>query len=813
MQFAPNDVLTFCAGQQAGVDVSVETASDDADDPGQDVVAFRFAAESDCTTAWATVLPGDTAAPSRRDYYSEPDQAPYFAQLTAGADALDLSYYALTRSTLPDDAGPMDDPYRFPLVPYQAMTTAADGFGADPAAVAALEFQLFNRTRQARIQAMAAALAPATAATVVGAPGGRTVYAVTPQGYQATFADGQWTGIQCAQTATDKSSIDISFTAAQGEAALPTALQNAFLTNQQFLVITRPDNLGTFKPTIEMDNWPFTLDLSKNTTVGDYRNVLIFKSGQATVAEMARHPDLWTGYGDFNDIQGDPNGTYLSTWLVNYLDEAKALYDDGDGVESLGHFCSLIDDPKWNGFIALRVDVNTGDLPAEIEALLAGIDKSLFAAHHLGNRINHIAPGTTACDPYTLDSAFFGLVRYQDPLLGDQAKNPPAIVTTPQDLDFKVLTLEAVFEKAILEQFSNKSLLILNKMFGDTVQPTSADGTAAGANNVVLIGAYHDTDGVATYTFQTGKGVTTDFYPASNAFARNQVTKTNMTVVQTGGDGDAKTYRARFGLWGNFRLLGDPVFDLLSYEYLGYHGLAVDMTFTSGGGDPAYAFNSAGLVLALAQTRAFDPASPPDAAVNLVRTGSLIAQFPLKLKAFVNGSGDRLPDDMGYRQLDTTAPSGIALPSPGSGGPWYALSFNMNLGGQGAMGSNDGISAELMLTWTPGGNGYAAAAAPQFKLSGPGGVSLSFDLEGVIKFGAKDIVLNKIDSTGGDGPPDEFVLVFESIALTVLSLSYPPQGTTNVVLFGDTSATAGDTVDPTLAWFGGYVAKQAGEGA
>src|SRR6185295_8929993 len=159
------------------------------------------------------------------------------------------------------------------------------------------------------------------------------------------------------------------------------------------------------------DIWPFTIDLTKNKTVGDYRNVILFKSANATVTQLARHPELWTRYADFNDASTDADGRFLSNWLVEYLTDAKTLYNNGKGVASLQDFCELIDDPTWNGFLALKVDIDTQGLPPPVEALLAGIDKSLFVAHHIGNQVNHVTPPAdpNAKDGYQLNSAMFGV--------------------------------------------------------------------------------------------------------------------------------------------------------------------------------------------------------------------------------------------------------------------------------------------------------------------------------------------------------------------------------------------------------------------
>jgi hypothetical protein len=548
------------------------------------------------------------------------------------------------------------------------------------------------------------------------------------------------------------------------------------------------------------------------------------------MSQLARHPELWTRRKDFTDATGDPDGRFLSNWLVGYFEEAKELYDDGKGVASLGDFCALIEDPEWNGFLALKVDIDTRNLPPQVEALLSGIDKTLFVAHHIGNEVNLVTPPVQPAQDYQLNSTMFGLVHYIDPALGAQVNDLPSYISNPQPYDFKVLTLEAVFQNARLLNFSNKSLLTLNKLFGDAVQQINPTGTDLGANTLVLIGSYNAKSDPA-YTFATATGAVSDFYVTSNALNRIEITRTTMTVTEvsstesnvTGERQCSKTttagppppgstaYLARFNLSGSFRMLTDPTFDLMSYQYLGFENLGLDMYLITGGGDRSFAFDSSGLRVALAQNVAVDPANPTDddranAGNNLVRIGSLLAQFPLQLTGFICGCGGRKPDAMGFRTLETTKPDGVSPADLGSG-DWYALAFGLNLGGQGALGQNGGLSAQMLLAWTPGGQQIKPSVLPALKIAGPGGVSLSFDLEGVVKFGAADIVLNKMKSL--DGTPDQFVLLFESIAFTVLSFSFPPQGTTNIFLFGDATASSGDILKPTLGWFGGYVEQPA----
>jgi hypothetical protein len=842
ISFAPGDLLWFYPGKPAGISAEVDT---DLPKPANVALAFDGTTPPKLTTAYAVVLPGPTSKADGSAYYSEPDQAPFFTKPKQSTDSnpLDLSYYALSIAQLPKAPGPPETYVPFPLLPYAAFVPATDPnqFGYDHQYVESFEYQLINPTRKSSIEKMAQGGTLQSHTAQGTDQNADPVIAITPEGYEAVFSpSGLWQSLAVAKMGmkpvdpnkpTDQTYIDISFSPSVGPQApqppqLPQPLQDAMLTNQQFLVITAATNLGTFDSTVTMNGWPFTLDLSKNTTVGDYYNVIIFKSANATVRQMAHHPELWTRYKDFNNTANDPNGRFLSNWLVDYLEQARTLYKGG--VASLQNFVTLIDDATWNGFLALRVSITTQSLPDPIEALLAGIDKSLFVAHHIGNQINHVAPPQAEGDDYQLNSAMFGLVHYIDPALGADVNSLPPYIANPSTYDFRVLTLEAVFENANLVNFSNKSLLTLNSLFGDSVQPTDPAGNA-GANTLTLIGSYVKKNNPA-YTFATAQGATTDFYVASNALARVEISSASMTVsevtsIQTGVVGElqcsqpipltppanATAYLARFNLAGNLQMAADSNFDLLSYQYLGFQNLGLDMYLVTNGGDRSFAFDSSALRIALTQTYAIDPnaKTPPDrkkAGSNLVRTGSMLAQFPLQLSGFITGCGGRLPDAMGYRALETTAPKGITAASLDGSANWYALSFDLNLGSLGSLGPIGGLSAEMLLAWAPGGQGGSVNVLPTLKIAGPGGVSLSFDIEGVVKFGAADIVLNKMPAL--DNTPAQYVLMFESIAFTVLTFSFPPKGSTNIYLFGNAQPNSDDPIKPTLGWFGGYFEQQ-----
>jgi hypothetical protein len=98
----------------------------------------------------------------------------------------------------------------------------------------------------------------------------------------------------------------------------------------------------------------------------------------------------------------------------------------------------------------------------------------------------------------------------------------------------------------------------------------------------------------------------------------------------------------------------------------------------------------------------------------------------------------------------------------------------------------------MLFAWVGNGSGDVAIA-PYFMLQGPGGTNLTLEIEGVLKLGAAGIYLSQ--NTEG-----QFILQLASLGITVLSKSFPPAGSTNLLL-------AGIEKDGQrfLGWFGAYV--------
>jgi hypothetical protein len=698
-----------------------------------------------------------------------------------------LEYRRLALCALPSPQGLSA---AFPLLPYEGVT-AGQGFAASSDAVAALEYGRIAPTRSALIEG--------SGATPPVGPNPLTV-AVTPQGYVAQF-DGKG-GLLRLSLGSNKG-CKLVFSGPSG-CTLPPDLRDVFLAPQQFVVISCNTAANGYaskylQAAVEMDDWKFNMAITDavNIAPGDYQTVIVVKAADASIADLAGSPSAWTGYGLFNDTTSDPNGLVLSSWLSGYISQALAQYADGTGLASLENFCQLVTDPDWDGFLFLRVPVMVPEqFDASLDFLLAGVDRSQLMAHHLGSESNRTTPAGGATPSYSQDSAFFGLVHYVRP--GTQ---PGAIASTPSfvpstaDYDFQLLTLSAIFSNDALQNFSSAALVVMNNLFGDDVLSTmpsqqTTQGSPSPTNAILIDGTLQHHDGVPAYRFATAPGSASTFYLSGNALNQVQIDRAVVTLDPSSANGATSTVTFQMSGW--LGTLNDADFDLLSYAGVSFSNLALNMSYnTRSGANKSFIFDPSGLALAaLPEIPCGDVVTPSAVAANtLYRPGSLAATFPLKLDRFVVGTADKLPADIGYRSLDTQPASS----GGGVSGNWYGVQASLPLGSPGALDSANLLSATLLLAWNADGGG-AVAITPFIKITGPGGVDLSFQLEGILKFGAQGLLLTKTTD-------QIFVLEFRSIGISLFSLSFPPAGSTNLLVAG--------LPDRSLGWFGAYIDPKA----
>ncbi|MFO7563845.1 MAG: hypothetical protein R6X02_14460 [Enhygromyxa sp.] len=777
------DQLVFSPGHNATV------AYDD-----QDGLSFAAGPDAGLRVSWAAVVAA-SGSPEARAWISESERAPFFASASGAAEAGPLSFLPVPQRALPS-APEAAKPY--PLLPYAALEPLAEGPGADPKLVRAFELGFVSpRRRDVLLE-----LGPPPADQALA-----LVHALTPQGYVATFEHGRLSALTLGQIDGHSGSQGLLRFASEGQ-ELPARLREALFSNQQFIVMSAATEANAdYQASATLSGWSFDLELPAPEAVvpGDYRTVLIIKSAAGSVEELARQPEAWTGYADFNNAALDPSGETLSAWLSTYISEAKAMYDDGNGVLGLQTFVEIVSNPAWNGFVFLRVPVDTGMLDPAIQFLLTGVDRDQFNAHHIGSAVNHAAVEAGA---YAPNSAYFGLVHYLRP-----GTDPNRIVSNPfvpstADFDFQLLLLDTSFESSIIASFRSVARLIVNRLFGDAIAPVSPDPRLVATNALLVYGSLQTESRVPRYAFATGEGQTSTFFPISAGFERIEIDRARISLEV--GEGDATTDVARFNMAGWFGL-GDrgEDFDLLSYAGIGFDNLVLTMTFPVGEDSSRatrYVLDSSRLGLSglpereLSASERVRAATVAEAVV--YRPGSLVSQLPLTATRLHTGAPGKRPGELGFGPLKTSASTGSASFE----GAWYGLELGLPLGSAGALGSGPLLEAKLLLAWDAGGSGTSYASF--FKLEGPGGANLSVDIQGVVKLGASAIFLSRTPLASDQEAGGQYVLQLGSIGLTVLTKTFPPAGTTNVFLAGFRD---GDR--RRLGWFGAYAAaSQGGEG-
>ena len=315
---------------------------------------------------------------------------------------------------------------------------------------------------------------------------------------------------------------------------LGVKLRTTFQANQLFLVISSNiDNvLGDFNNKINIEDWLFSLNVSKPNSEepheGAYKNIIIFKYNRVSLIESVQNTNSWADPKSFNNTANNGLKT-LSNWLKKYIQTGidKALMGNG----CYNNFYKIATDPNWTGFIALKVDVSSINLPAALNGLLAGINLNEFNAHHFGHhqskikRTSQVAPNTEEPDSfsgysfdnfnandlllkqhspkileenYTLElepASLFALIDYEDntykhynsEIREYKAKAP---INTSKDYVFKVLSLKVEFSNSYTTYFENYIALTVNKFFGDNVKPDNRN------NLLILQGSWQKGNGV-----------------------------------------------------------------------------------------------------------------------------------------------------------------------------------------------------------------------------------------------------------------------------------------------------------------------------
>lgn len=747
-------------------------------------------------TSWANMVPGA----SQTQYSAQPEGSSLYGDPATGNEITLLSSKP-PASDLPKTPG-----FAFPLVPYAGLTGELKGDE-----FTSFESEILSATRKSQInevtsptrhqlrEANQSKLAKRIAANTD--PAQRIT---TPQGLLVDLADD---GITYEKVLLGRSQKKV-------DEFLDFALENptvkmldALQTNQLFLVgVNNTPFAGdgaSFANRVVIDDWPFIAEIGEGATATDYRNVMIMKFCTGSLKDRVTNPNRWTMPDDFSLLEGGDAisslaFTGLSQWLQDYiaLAEKKAEVEGPNGLYS--NFANLVKDPNWNGIIVFNANLPLEALPSQISGIAAGIDHSLFMAHHFGASVSRVKHENGSLDVQGI-SNLFGLIDYENPAYRAATTNgapqgTSVYLPTVDGYAFSVLQLQVLFMQSRMVTFNSYIQLSMEKLFGSEITSTQFSGQASPINAMVLKGTALQQNGVTTYAYEQAGGYL--FGLDSNALQMISVNRVQFNTLGASDGGD--TMNSRFLMWGrlNFTLLemtGDTPgpFDLLSFgseqgqtpgnQGLAYANLIIDMSFpTVTPNATSFLFDTGHLGFDLA-------GSTP-------RNESLFKGFALQIKKFIAASKDQQPKDFNFL---TVQPQGLSLKQ--LTGEWYGVSYKVTMGTPGALVSGAGFESDLLVAWSPSSKAKDQNAAVFVGLSLPGaapGASL-FSLQGVFKVSTGPLKLLYQDVPGGRGK--FFNLQLTDIGVKILGIAkLPPGATIQFFLFGDPESSG------SLGWYAAY---------
>lgn len=708
-------------------------------------------------------------------YHAQPDTAVLHQPV---ADQEYLVYLEIPANAL--RSLPPTSTAAFPLVPYGGVQAS------DLTAFYQLELQVLNPARReaiAELQRLAQASQPLFQARSLTANVqiGQRSYGATQQGLNATFVSSgditgqEWNTFAIARTSGVSSVTNTTTSSVVQFNNIRGALRTALQSNQMFLVATSSAKfLQTADiPTtdffgLRIQGWSFDLAPTKQQgnqtlTAWEQQNtVLIFKKHGQSLYELVQDLATWSQPDDFND---DPRATQQR--LQQIIAGASALRDHPQLGPYFQNFLRIIAQESWNGIIIFNIPIVVASMPSDLQGLAAGLDPTRFYAHHLVINRNPVVAQNGQL-VFSADSSLGGLITYLDPVY---------LGTSTTDYDFKVMSLNVLFDNSAITRFDSQVALYLNRLFGET-------GTLLNSpvsNNLLLSGSYQQHNANSAYVFVNE--ARNDFVMQSQVVSRVAITRAQFVPsIPFNGSNPNNIARSRFILSGVLDFARLPAGDLFSFGSenntsggLSFSNLFVNLSFpVSTPSYKTFSLDTGGMTLSLNTSRA--------------RAGSLYNHFPIRLTRFVQGTPGSTPQTLGYMPVD------LPLSSEALSEQWFGLQFELNLGSFGALASQAGFIGGLILAWSPN----AVEPTIFVGLSIPGVVNgrREIPIEGLLKLVFGDVRL-VIDGSS-------YILQLNNISLNLLTLSFPPNGQTTLMLFGDPR----NQDNTTLGWYAAYAKKQ-----
>jgi hypothetical protein len=566
--------------------------------------------------------------------------------------------------------------------------------------------------------------------------------------------------------------------AALRQIVLPPGITRVFATETAFDDAVKAV-AGSFLPLLqkiagflkaELSGWTFQLSPRSWRTDADNPTVMLVKYAHRSIAELAEDGSAW----GWPEVAGNAQQVLRATIASTRARFADSAVPPGDPYAAF--YRDVLADPAWNGVLFLNAPVSAAELPSELSFMTAGVAPDGVYAHHLGFAATPVVTENGAIA--VRQTAAFGLIDYQDPadlVLDPSSPNP--------DFGFKTLSLTARFAGATLAGFATRVELMVNRLLGAPL--TKLDPTHG--NNLLLSGSSQRQGGVLGYAF----ALEGEHRYLADASAIDSIQVDDVRVLTSSGTANGSAgigdLTVTFTLGGFLRFGDHQAFDMFGYGptagapeadgRLRFDDLSVELRFAPGAasGRP---FADQRFAVSVDSVRLDPVRSTP-------RNHSLIRNFPVTLTGLI-GAAEGSPADAGFASISAPI-SQSPLP-----GPWWALTYRLDLGTMGALAGSTGLSLTLAAAWGPGA---AVEDRPVYcGLQLPAG--LQWSLEGVLKLGFRSF---RFDTGPALDGRLAYVLRLQRFALQILGISLAP-GNADVTLFGD----AGRPDSRVVGWYAAY---------
>lgn len=763
-------------------------------------------------------------------YYAQPDNAVLHTPADKDKNEF-LNYLEIPAIGLPKADAATRSSLSFPMLPYGEVD------GAVLTDIKQLEIQLISNQRRSVLQEVLLRnveqvikqnsdtslktnyeilKANVARVTSLGSTD-QNQFGTTPQGLLTEVSNDYlfWENLQlalCKDSDENDRTLALKFTKIEQGSPLKTAFQSS----QLFMVMTNPDAIRNYfsdHNRVVIQGWGFILDPNNWAKNGAKPGtILLFKFQERPLLELAANPKSWSFGTAYNE---DVKRT--SRALVKILQEAVEVMNSGDEAQKRKYaaLAKAATQPSWTGILALNVHVPLNELPDELLALSAGMDKDKFYSQYIGVEMTPVE--AVGGELVANESSLFGLIDY---------KNEGAPEADNEDgYDFHVRLLTVVFENSLIVDFAAEILLVMDRLFHE---PTTLVDSPTGRNLVVLKGTAQRIGNKVTYAFGF-TGANKFALPDSEAMSEVEIVRaqffTDSVSKSTAASIETISIVGRFAFWGTIRFKYRSEFDALSFgpdpfvreddpdkakneqKGLPFADLEVFMNVA------LEKDTSTGEATVTSRTFVFDP---NDLRFDLekagVRTHSLYNKFPLKLTnfRFVNNDSAALKDS-GFMPVKSPLKGKL-------GHTWYAFTYELNLGSVGSLAGKAGIIVSIMVAWSPSlddtGNGFYIG----LKLPGSVGGEKAITIQGIFKIVFKSIqfVVYDLTSTAAAAVRDEestykkvgYLLKIKNILMKFFVLSLPPNAQTEIILFGDPR----DGIireEQLLGWYASFAKKPA----